>query len=142
MKPTVMTTGPGVIIATATASTNCRSLSQWCSRHHAAVEERHDRESGAEHERAGLGEEDADLREQRPVEPLEAHAGVPAGELRREHRVRAALPSQRGGARTSQTSTPPARKSHAHLGLGHDGDGRDHQVDRPEQPVACRCSSR
>jgi hypothetical protein len=31
MKPVVMTTGPGVIIATATASTNCRSLSQLCS---------------------------------------------------------------------------------------------------------------
>ena len=31
MKPVVMTTGPGVIIATATASTNWRSVSQWCS---------------------------------------------------------------------------------------------------------------
>src|SRR4051794_8258046 len=31
MNPTVMTTGPGVIIATATASTNCRSVSQWWS---------------------------------------------------------------------------------------------------------------
>jgi hypothetical protein len=31
MKPTVMTTGPGVIMATATASTNCLSFSQWCS---------------------------------------------------------------------------------------------------------------
>src|SRR5215813_2668986 len=29
MKATVMTTGPGVIIATATASRNCRSVSQW-----------------------------------------------------------------------------------------------------------------
>src|SRR5439155_1097106 len=29
MKATVMTTGPGVIIATATASTNCCSVSQW-----------------------------------------------------------------------------------------------------------------
>ena len=29
MKATVMTTGPGVIIATATASRNWRSLSQW-----------------------------------------------------------------------------------------------------------------
>ena len=29
MKATVMTTGPGVIIATATASRNCCSLSQW-----------------------------------------------------------------------------------------------------------------
>src|SRR3954468_19782079 len=28
MKPTVITTGPGVIIATATASTNCWSFSQ------------------------------------------------------------------------------------------------------------------
>src|ERR1700674_659725 len=31
MKPTVITTGPGVIIATATASTNCLSVSQWFS---------------------------------------------------------------------------------------------------------------
>src|SRR3954462_2304524 len=31
MNPTVITTGPGVIIATATASTNWRSVSQWCS---------------------------------------------------------------------------------------------------------------
>src|SRR2546428_13162854 len=31
MNATVMTTGPGVIIATATASRNCRSLSQWKS---------------------------------------------------------------------------------------------------------------
>src|SRR6185369_11900500 len=31
MNPTVMTTGPGVIMATATASTNWRSVSQWCS---------------------------------------------------------------------------------------------------------------
>ncbi len=31
MKATVMTTGPGVIIATATASRNCRSLSHWKS---------------------------------------------------------------------------------------------------------------
>src|SRR2546423_12193600 len=31
MNPTVITTGPGVIIATATASTNCRSVSQRCS---------------------------------------------------------------------------------------------------------------
>jgi hypothetical protein len=29
MNPDVMTTGPGVIIATATASRNCRSSSQW-----------------------------------------------------------------------------------------------------------------
>src|SRR5215467_7088110 len=29
MKPDVITTGPGVIIATATASTNWRSVSQW-----------------------------------------------------------------------------------------------------------------
>jgi hypothetical protein len=29
MKATVMTTGPGVIMATATASRNCRSVSQW-----------------------------------------------------------------------------------------------------------------
>src|SRR5262245_38332868 len=29
MKPTVITTGPGVIIATATASTNCRSVNHW-----------------------------------------------------------------------------------------------------------------
>jgi hypothetical protein len=33
MKPVVMTTGPGVIIATATASTNCRSVSQPYSLH-------------------------------------------------------------------------------------------------------------
>src|SRR5262245_12587675 len=32
MKPTVMTTGPGVIMATATASMNWRSVSQWWSR--------------------------------------------------------------------------------------------------------------
>ena len=31
IKPTVMTTGPGVIMATATASTNCLSVSQWFS---------------------------------------------------------------------------------------------------------------
>src|SRR6266542_3323098 len=31
MKATVITTGPGVIIATATASRNWRSVSQWCS---------------------------------------------------------------------------------------------------------------
>src|SRR5262245_39184849 len=31
MNPTVITTGPGVIIATATASTNWRSVSQWYS---------------------------------------------------------------------------------------------------------------
>src|SRR5499426_967767 len=31
MNPTVITTGPGVIIATATASTNWRSFSQWYS---------------------------------------------------------------------------------------------------------------
>src|SRR6185312_5972699 len=31
MNPVVMTTGPGVIMATATASTNCCSLSQWYS---------------------------------------------------------------------------------------------------------------
>ena len=31
MNATVMTTGPGVIMATATASRNCRSLSQWNS---------------------------------------------------------------------------------------------------------------
>ena len=31
MNATVMTTGPGVIIATATASRNCRSVSQWNS---------------------------------------------------------------------------------------------------------------
>src|SRR2546421_12044342 len=30
MKPDVITTGPGVIMATATASTNWRSVSQWC----------------------------------------------------------------------------------------------------------------
>jgi hypothetical protein len=29
MNAVVMTTGPGVIIATATASRNCRSVSQW-----------------------------------------------------------------------------------------------------------------
>src|SRR6266853_28064 len=31
MNPTVITTGPGVIIATATTSINCCSVSQWCS---------------------------------------------------------------------------------------------------------------
>ncbi len=31
MKATVMTTGPGVIMATATASRNCRSVSQCIS---------------------------------------------------------------------------------------------------------------
>src|SRR6267142_2781900 len=31
MKATVITTGPGVIMATATASRNCVSVSQWCS---------------------------------------------------------------------------------------------------------------
>src|SRR4051812_5916938 len=31
IKPTVITTGPGVIIATATASTNCCSLNHWYS---------------------------------------------------------------------------------------------------------------
>src|SRR5712664_1273312 len=30
MNPDVITTGPGVIMATATASTNWRSVSQWC----------------------------------------------------------------------------------------------------------------
>src|SRR5437762_2608622 len=30
MNPEVITTGPGVIMATATASTNWRSVSQWC----------------------------------------------------------------------------------------------------------------
>src|SRR5258706_2349429 len=35
--------------------------------HHAAIEERHDGEAAAEHESAGLGEEDADLGQDRPI---------------------------------------------------------------------------
>ena len=62
MKATVMTTGPGVIIATATASRNCWSLSQpYCSPR--PVEKRHDRQPAAEDERAGLGEEQKNLPE-------------------------------------------------------------------------------
>ena len=61
MKPTVMTTGPGVIMATATASRNCWSSSQPILVDHAAVEKRHDGQTAAEDERAGLGEEQHDL---------------------------------------------------------------------------------
>ena len=57
MNATVITTGPGVIIATATASRNCRSFSQPCALHQLTVEKRHDRQAAAEHERAGLGEQ-------------------------------------------------------------------------------------
>jgi len=54
-----MTTGPGVIIATATTSTNWCSFSQLVFGDHAPVQERHDSQSGAEHEGPGLGEEQA-----------------------------------------------------------------------------------
>src|SRR5216683_8305951 len=58
MNAAVMTTGPGVIIATAIASRNWRSVSQWCSRtHDAAIQERHDGQSAAEDKCAGLEEE-------------------------------------------------------------------------------------
>src|SRR5437870_10714284 len=56
IKATVMTTGPGVIIATATASTNCRSVEPVMFLHYSAVEEWHHGQSAAEHKHPSLGE--------------------------------------------------------------------------------------
>ena len=60
MKAVVITTGPGVIMATATASRNCWASSQ-PYRDDPTVEERNDGEAAAENEGAGLEEEPEDL---------------------------------------------------------------------------------
>src|SRR5258705_5159446 len=67
MNPTVITTGPGVIIATATASTNCRSVSQWCSLTTPPYRNGTMARPLPKTKGPGLGEEHADLPQHRPV---------------------------------------------------------------------------
>src|ERR1700734_424862 len=55
--PAVMTTGPGVIIATATASTNFFFCKPMKMAHHSTVEKGHNRQAASENECSGLQKE-------------------------------------------------------------------------------------
>ena len=119
MKATVITTGPGVIIATATASRNCLSVSQPVLLHDAAVEEGHDGQAAAEHEGAGLGEEPDDLQHSGRCRGgqsgRQAQRPASAG---RHVLDPAQASSRRGGAFTSQHDDAAPDEQPAHLGLG------------------------
>src|SRR5215467_1210787 len=113
MKPTVMTTGPGVIIATATASTNCRSLSHrwsWTTppyRNGTMASPLPNTNAPAFAKKAPSWP-----RSDQSNEVATAQVDDQWG-LRAARPDTAFRPNQRfGGARTSHASNPPPRNSH------------------------------
>ena len=104
--------------------------------HHAAVQERHDGESAAEHEGAGLGEVPRDLPEPSsgagPCSPVTSHGH----DGQRGRRGRRPAQQVRGEPDDAAEHEQPDD-----LRLGPRGDERAHDEDRPEQPVAARACS-
>ena len=134
MKATVMTTGPGVIIATATASRNCRSVSQWKLVDDPAVKERDDRQAAAEDERARLGEVERDL-------PSSGQLTAGAGDRRRRPRRSDAErqerrePRGRAPAHQQRQRRPTPRKSQTISDSVQAVDDGADREERPQQPI-------
>jgi hypothetical protein len=99
----------------------------------AAVEEGHDGEAAAEHERASLGEVPGD----RPQRRARGWACEPRDrpERQRQHAERRAPPPTFGGALIAMASTPLPRKSHTTSDSVHAVTSALDREERPEQAV-------
>ena len=141
MNATVMTTGPGVIMATATASRNWWSVSHLSSCD-ALLQERHNGQAAAEDERPGLGENSRICPGRSPGPPWHPRAAetspCPRSPGSPRHLLRAAAVRHAGQARPGGHDRQACQdKQRSQLGLRPHRRHQHDAADAPEGGPAC-----
>jgi hypothetical protein len=139
MNPVVMTTGPRGEQGDGDRVEELAVGQPAVGADHPAVQERHDRQAGAEHERASLAEVDRDLPQHPGIGRRSGHGGGRQRECQGGHASSEAREPQLAGSGPDQPDQHPCgQDQQAVLGLGDQSDHGDDQEDGGQQPVVAQ----